>query len=107
FIRTHLQAAEAGTLRTRTPQHRPHAESTRSLAARVSSLRWLAHRAGLPAPPPYRDDDQLHPVSAQVLTAVRRSMHLLMSLQDFYATRAAAVLAIVWTTGTPIGQLPH
>lgn len=105
-VEDYLQAAQTGTLRSRAPAQRPNAESSRSLAARISALRWLARCAGCPQPEPYRDDDQLTPVNKDTLTHARHAIAVLSSREgDFFAIRAAAVMAVMWATGLPAGML--
>lgn len=93
-----LAAAAAGQLRSRGSS--PSGESPRSLRARAAAFRWLAGQVRLPRPATYRADSSPSPVDARMVQQVRVAVEVLSgSPQWFFATRAAAVLAVLHAGG--------
>lgn len=97
-VDAYIRASQAGTLRVRRPTGRA-AESPRSTAARVSALRWLARATGAQQPPPFADWAPLAPIPQDAPSALRTACQTLTGRGNFYATRTAATIAVLYATG--------
>ncbi|AZP37949.1 MAG: hypothetical protein SOH99_05765 [Acidipropionibacterium acidipropionici] len=97
-VDAYIRASQSGTLRVRRTAGKAE-ESPRSTAARVSALRWLARATGTRQPPPFADWTPLAPVPEDAPAALRTACEALTTMNNFYATRTAATIAVLYATG--------
>ncbi|AXE38870.1 hypothetical protein JS278_01707 [Acidipropionibacterium virtanenii] len=97
-VDAYVRASQSGTLRVRRPTGKA-SESPRSTAARVSALRWLARATGTRQPPPFADWTPLAPIPDDAPAALRTACQALTTMNNFYATRTAATIAVLYATG--------